>query len=64
MESGLTMLMHSAIIGIVLYFIMVAVFKQSQIVAQNRSLVLAAISLIYMIAFGHGMPGRVNPNLL
>ena len=64
MESGLTMLMHSAIIGIILYFIMTMVFKQRAIVAQNRSLVLAAISLIYMIAFGHGMPRRVNPNLL
>jgi hypothetical protein len=63
MESGLTMLVHSVIIGIVLYFIMTMVFKQRAIVAQNRSLVLAAITLIYMIAFGHGMPGRVNPNL-
>jgi DMSO reductase anchor subunit len=63
MESGLTMLMHSVIIGIILYFIMTMVFKQRAIVAQNRSLVLAAIVLIYMIAFGHGMPGRVNRDL-
>ena len=64
MESGLTMLMHSVVIGIGLYFIMTMVLKQRAIVAQNRSMVLAAIALIYMIAFGHGMPGRVNPNLL
>jgi hypothetical protein len=64
MESGLTMLVHSAIIGIVLYFVMTLVFKQRAIVAQNRSLVLAALALVYMIAFGHGLPGRVNPNLL
>ena len=63
MESGLTMLMHSVIIGIILYFIMTLVFKQRAIVAQNRSLVLAAIALIYMIAFGHGMPGKVNRDL-
>jgi hypothetical protein len=63
MESGLTMLVHSVIIGIVLYFIMTIVFKQRTIVAQNRSLVLAALVLIYMIAFGHGLPGKVNPNL-
>ena len=64
MESGLTMLMHAVIIGIVLYFVMTMLFKQRAIVAQNRSLVLAALVLIYMIAFGHGLPGRVNPNLL
>ena len=63
MESGLTMLMHSVIIGIILYFIMTLVFKQRAVVAQNRSLVLAAIALIYMIAFGHGMPGKVNRDL-
>ena len=63
MESGLTMLVHSVIIGIILYFIMTIVFKQRAIVAQNRSLVLAALALIYMIAFGHGLPGKVNPNL-
>jgi hypothetical protein len=64
MESGLTMLMHSVVIGVGLYFIMTCLLKQRAIVAQNRSMVLAAIALIYMIAFGHGMPGRVNPNLL
>ena len=63
MESGLTMLVHSVIIGIILYFIMTIVFKQRAIVAQNRSLVLAAVVLIYMIMFGHGLPGKVNPNL-
>ena len=64
MESGLTMLMHSAIIGIILYFIMTMVFKQRAIVAQNRSLVLAAIVLLYMIDLGHSMPRRVNHTLL
>ena len=63
MESGLTMLTHSVIIGIVLYFIMTMVFKQRAIVAQNRSLILAAFSLIYMIMFGHGLPGKVNSDL-
>ena len=63
MESGLAMLVHSVIIGIVLYFIMTMGFKQRAIVAQNRSLVLAAVALIYMIMFGHGLPGRVNADL-
>ena len=62
MESGLTMLMHSAIIGIILYIIMVYVLKQRQSVAENRSLILAAVTLIYMILFGHGLPTKINSN--
>ena len=64
MESGLTMLVHSVIIGIILYVIMVYVLKQRQVVAENRSIVLAALVLIYMVVFGHGMPTKVNSNLL
>ena len=63
MESGLTMLLHSAIIGVILYVIMVYVLKQRQVVAENRSVVLAAIVLIYMVVFGHGMPTKVNSDL-
>jgi ACR3 family arsenite efflux pump ArsB len=63
MESGLTMLLHSAIIGIVLYIIMVYILKQRQVVAENRSVLLAAVALIYMIVFGHGMPNKINKDL-
>ena len=63
MESGLTMLLHSAIIGVILYVIMVYVLKQRQVVAENRSIVLAAVVLIYMVVFGHGMPTKVNSDL-
>jgi hypothetical protein len=63
MESGLTMLLHSAIIGIILYIIMVYVLKQRPAVAENRSLLLAAVVLIYMIVFGHGMPTKINKDL-
>jgi len=63
-ESGLTMLLHSVIIGILLYLIMLYILKQKQIVAENRSIVLAAIILIYMISFGHGLPNSINKNLL
>jgi hypothetical protein len=63
MESGLTMLLHSAIIGVILYVIMVYVLKKRQVVAENRSIVLAAIVLIYMVVFGHGMPTKVNRDL-
>jgi hypothetical protein len=63
MESGLTMLVHSIIIGIVLYVGMVFGLGQRQAVAENRSIVLASIILIYMIVFGHGLPGPINKNL-
>ena len=63
MESGLTMLLHSAIIGIILYLIMIYVLKQRPVVAENRSVLLAAVVLIYMIVFGHGMPTKINKDL-
>ncbi len=63
MESGLTMLLHSVIIGIILYVFMVYILKQRQVVAENRSIVLSAIVLIYMVMFGHDMPTKVNSDL-
>jgi hypothetical protein len=62
-ERGLNMVMHSAIIGAVLYAIMTFLLHQSPMVAENRSICIAAAVLIYMIVFGHGLPGRVNPQL-
>jgi len=63
MERGLMMLFHSAIIGVILYLIMVFLLKQRPIVAENRSLLIAALVLIYMIVFGHGLPTSINRNL-
>ena len=63
MESGLTMLLHSVIIGIILYVFMVYVLRQRQVVAENRSILLGAIVLMYMVVFGHGMPTKVNKDL-
>jgi hypothetical protein len=62
-ERGLIMVLHSVIIGILLYLVMFYILKQTQIVAENRSIVLAAIILIYMISFGHGLPTSINKNL-
>jgi len=63
MENGRTMLLHSVIIGVLLYVFMVFALGQRQIVAENRSILLAALILIYMIMFGHGLPGSINKNL-
>ena len=63
MENGRMMLLHAVIIGILLYLIMIFVFGQRQNVAENRSILLAALILVYMILFGHGLPTSINPNL-
>jgi len=60
MESGLTMLLHSVIIGIVLYFIMIFGLGQDSNVAENRSILIGSVVLIYMILFGHGLPTKIN----
>ena len=62
-ERGLVMVMHSVIIGVILYAIMTFLMHQSAAVAENRSICIAAVVLIYMIVFGHGMPGHINSNI-
>jgi hypothetical protein len=64
MERGLVMLLHSIMIAIVLYIIMVFFMKQRQVVAENRSLLLGAFALIYMILFGHGLPKNINRDIM
>lgn len=63
MESGLMMVLHSLIIGIFLYILMIYLLGQKQVVAENRSILIAAFTLIYMIMFGHGLPNSINKNL-
>ena len=60
MERGLVMALHSVIIGVILYLLMIYGLKQKQSVAENRSILIAAIVLIYMILFGHGLPNKMN----
>jgi len=50
------MLLHSVIIGLILYLIMLFGLKQTAEVAESRSLLIAAVVLIYMLLFGHGLP--------
>tara|TARA_B110000879_G_scaffold122973_1_gene162767 strand:+ start:143 stop:337 length:195 start_codon:yes stop_codon:yes gene_type:complete len=63
MESGRTMFLHSVIIGILLYLFMIFILGQNQGVAENRSILLAAMLLMYMILFGHGLPTSINKKL-
>ena len=57
------MLFHSVIIAILLYVFMVFILKQKQIVAENRSILLGALTLVYMILFGHRLPTSINKDL-
>jgi hypothetical protein len=62
-ERGFTMFIHAAFIGAVLYFSMVYLLKQSPEVAEDRSILLAAFILVYMVMFGHGAPTHINKNV-
>ena len=55
MEKGRTMLLHATIIGVVLYGAML-MMGQNKNIAENRSIIIAAMILIYMILFGHKLP--------
>jgi TRAP-type C4-dicarboxylate transport system permease small subunit len=63
MERGLMMVIHSLLLGILLYVIMIYVLGQRAIVAENRSILIAAFVLIYMVMFGHGLSGKLNKDL-
>ena len=57
------MLLHSVIIGVLLYIFMVFILGQKKAVAENRSILLAALILVYMVLFGHGLPTSINKGL-
>jgi hypothetical protein len=63
MERGFTMMFHALLIIIALYVFMCCVLGQSTRVAEDRSVALGGVALVYMVLYGHGLPGRVNPNV-
>lgn len=63
MERPLMMVLHSAVIALVLYIIMVYALKQNYVVAETRSVFLGGVVLLYMLMFGHGLPGKINKML-
>ena len=62
-ESALMMVLHSVIIVVILYLIMVYGLKQDTMVAQDRSVLIGGVALVYMLLFGHGLPTSINPNI-
>jgi len=63
MHGAMNHLFHSILFGVLSYFVMIFVLKQSYEVAQDRSMLFAAIALAYMILFGHSLPTHVNKNI-
>jgi hypothetical protein len=63
MESGRMMVVHAILITGLLYLVMVFGLKQKQQVAENRSILIGALVLAYMIMFGHGLPTSINKGL-
>ena len=63
MNSSFEHLLHSVILGVLLYFVMVFILKQSYSMAQDRSMLFAALAFIYMMLFGHSLPKSVNRNI-
>jgi hypothetical protein len=64
MNSSFNHLLHSVILGVLLYFVMVFVLNQSYRVAQDRSMLIASLAFVYMLLFGHSLPKSVNRNIL
>jgi hypothetical protein len=64
MERGFVMFIHATIISFVIYLAMVYILKQDKMVAEDRSQLIGAIILVYMILFGHGLPTKINPHII
>ena len=60
MDGPLTHVLHAFIITLVLYVLMKFALRQSQTMALNRSILIGALALAYMILFGHGLPTHIN----
>jgi TRAP-type C4-dicarboxylate transport system permease small subunit len=64
MERGLVMCFHTLIIAILLYIVMKYGLKQSSRIAEDRTILISSLILVYMILFGHGLPMSINKNII
>ena len=56
MERGLVMIVHGVIVALLAYVAMIYGLKQGQSMAENRSVLLGALAVAYMVVFGHQIP--------
>ena len=59
MERGLIMVVHGVIIGLAAYAIMIYGLKQCPTMAENRSVLVGALAVAYMVVFGHQAPSMI-----
>lgn len=57
------MAVHAIIIGVIIYIVLVSI-GISDAKAQDRSALIAGIALVYMVLFGHKLPGAINSNIV
>ena len=62
-ERGLMHLLHSVVIGVVLYLVLVYGLKWTAVKSENMSVFVGGLALVYMVMFGHGLPTKINSNL-
>ena len=60
MDHPLAHLLHAVVLSVILFVIMRFLLGQSQHMALNRSILIGALAIIYMILFGHGLPTHIN----
>ena len=64
-ESSLNMILHSFVVGVVVYIFLVYGMGKQMLQSIDISILFGALSLIYMVVFGHNLPSAatINPNL-
>jgi hypothetical protein len=61
MESSMDMLMHSAGIAVIIFLVLRFLLKQKKDQAEARAMLIGALSLVYMLIWGHGAPSsKIN----
>ncbi len=64
MDSSFSHIVHSIVLVAIAYVILFYVLKQSRDSSMDKSILIGAIALMYMILFGHNFPPRgINPNI-
>jgi len=63
-NHSLMMVLYSVILTFILYLIMFYMLKQSCSMATDRSIVIGAVILIYLICFGTTGMNSFNKNLM
>jgi hypothetical protein len=62
-ERGWIMVLHAIIAAAAAWLVMSCWMKLSNAVVEDRTMLVMASALMYMVLFGHGAPTKLNPNV-